>query len=184
MEKIDCDPKKSVVMKPVKFSFLGFLFCRYCKEPDSIVSPPPKNRTLSGLQKDSNYMKNNMINLHKNTNDAKSNDQKSLMNMKSLSGLEYSDAEEIYHENEIFFLRKREKMILARIISLNFQRRQKLKQTSKSVTQKTIENQSETFKLLDMISVFSDSMCDHLSKKLKDVETLLCLDVKTSIQVK
>ena len=182
--ELDCEPRKSVVMKTKKFNIFNFMLCRYCKDSDSIASPP-NIRTTSGLHKDSNYMKNNVVNIHKiNTYDAKSIDKKSLMNMKSLSGLEYSDAEEGYPENEMFFLRKGEKLILARISSLNFQRRLKLRQASKSVTQKHNESKSESFKLLDMISVFSDTMCEHLSKKFKDVENLLCLDVKTSIQVK
>lgn len=183
-EQVDCEPRKSIVMKTKKFSILNFMLCRYCKDSESIASPP-FIRTPSALHKDSNYMKNNIVNIHKiSTYDAKSVDKKSLMNMKSLSGLEYSEAEEGYPENEMFFLRKGEKIILARIASLNFQRRVKLRQASKSVTQKQIENKSENFKLLDMISVFSDAMCEHLSKKFKDVENLLCLDVKTSIQVR
>ena len=84
IEEVDCESRKSVVIKTKKFNIFGFMLCRYCKDSDSIASPP-NFRAASGLHKDSNYMKNNIVNIHKiNTYDAKSIDKKSLMNMKNL----------------------------------------------------------------------------------------------------
>jgi hypothetical protein len=185
--KIDCEhPEYVMVDKKKKFTFWNLmLFCKYCKEPDSMVSPvkPPPE---SFLHKDSNYMKNNIININKfNTYDPKSFEKKSFLNHQSFFACQdFPVEDETYPENEIFFLQKAGNLMMARILTFNIQKkRHKLQNISKSFTQKSNENKTEDFKILDMISVFSEKLCDHLSKKFKDVQILLTLDVKTSIQV-
>lgn len=145
--------------------------------------------------KNSNYTQNNLAldfrkisseGFHYSCNDKKSLAQKhSLFQKQSIFG----GVDEItsFPENALFFLKNTPHLMIARLIVLNLKNvfnNKKLKIVSKSFNQKVSEQEkSHHAKIFDSISFFTDKIIESFCKKFKKFNTVLCLDIKTSIQV-
>ena len=186
------DDSNKLILKESKgcVFFRLFPFCRICKDKD--LSPKEiQNSQNAFLQRESNYMRNNILNINKTSTENEYQDpiieKRSLLKKQSIfaSYFEFSDEIESYSENEIFFLKKTCYLIITRIVPLNIKNYIKLKQSSKSFTLKSNGSLIETFKLFELISVLPDKVVENLSNKFKDNDSklIMCLDVKTSIQV-
>ena len=129
-------------------------------------------------------MRNQILSIRKIESESIAIDKKKSILLKKQSILSLNEMES-YPENEMFFLQKNSNLILSRIKILNIQNpfKRTPMRISKSLVQKSLDNSKENCKIFDLISVFSDKIIEHLSRKFKNAKIVLCLDVKTSIQV-
>lgn len=193
--KINKNSKENPAKRKFKLTDLIF-FCK-CKEPDSIISQQNKENNSKIFLKDSNYSQNNIINLQKIEKEETKSEKKSFKKEKASffqssaffpTIEEISDELENFPEKELFFLKKEGFSIIARMISLNIKnifsnKQMRMKKSKSFYNAKREEKTAKTPSFIQIFSFVSEKVLEQIGKRIKEDQIILCLDLKSSIQV-
>lgn len=180
-----------------KFKLTDLIFFCKCKEPDSIISQQNKENNSKILLKDSNYSQNNIINFQKIEKEEAKSEKKSFKKEKASifqscaffpNIEEISDELENFPEKELFFLKKEGFLIITRMISLNIKnifsnKQMRMKKSKSFYNANKDEKLSKTQNFMQIFSFVSEKVLEQIGKRIKEDQIILCLDLKSSIQV-